>query len=648
MARVNWVKAVAQRWGGWRFYLPGLLVVGLVCGLREGGRLQRLELWALDFVLRSRPAEALDDRVVIVAIEESDFQRYGNSIPDRVLADMLHSLALYQPRAVGVDLIRDLAVEPGYDEWVAALAAYPQVFGIEGIIEPAVVPPPTLPPERVGFADIPVDADGFMRRLLLASVKADQTHISLALRLATAYLEAETIPVQHTSPEGLEVRLGSQTLPRFQSNSGAYIGGAAGGYQILFNPRSGADPFRRISLQEVLTGQFDPAWIRDRVVLVGIIAPSIKDIQPLASVVTDDIPGLAYGVEIQAHATSQLLSMALDGRPAIVGWADPLEYGWIVLWGGLGLGLVAKVARPSRFLITTSLLMLALSLGSFGVLWLWGWWIPVVPPLLVFGTISLYGLGLTTSVYEKTLQARLEERQQVINAAFNTIHNGPIQELSYTNRLLNSGVNLSHIAPRLRDLELSLRDLKTRLAEEIPDEQIGEYQTLQEALYEVYSQTLQRDFPGFQSLKVKSVAFDPMADEGLSPRDRHQIGQFLEEALCNVGKHAIAPTRLTVICQSRDRTNHIRVEDNGHSPRAAGSAPQTYSPPISGGWGTQQSRQLAQRLGGRFDRGPLSPRGTYCELVWPLQPQTSQASDHGTLRQWINSYVTKCKKLGRP
>lgn len=648
MARAKWVKAVAQHSSTWRIYLPGLLVVGLVCGLRGIGQLQRLELWALDFFLRSRPADTLDDRVVIVVIEEEDFQRYGNSIPDRVLADMLHALAAHQPRAIGVDLIRDLAVEPGHDEWVAALADYPQVFGIEGIIGPEVAAPPTLPSERVGFADIPIDTDGFMRRLLLTSTKSGQTHISLALRLATAYLEAEAIPVQHIGQNGPEVRLGLQTLPRFRASSGAYVDAVAGGYQILFNPRSGASPFRRVSLQDVLSGQIDPVWIRDRVVIVGIIAPSIKDIQPLASVITDDIPGLAYGIEIQAHATSQLLSMALDGRPGIVWWADPLEYLWIVLWGSLSLGLVAKVARPSRFLLATSLLSFGLTVGSFGVLWWWGWWIPVVPALLIFGTISLYGLGFTTSVYEKTLRARLEERQQVINTAFNAIHNGPIQELSHTNRMLNSGATVAYIAPRLRDLELSLRDLRTRLAEEISDDQILGQTTLQEALYEVYSQTIQRDFPGFHSLKVKSVAFDPIAEVGLSPRDRQDLCRFLEEALCNVGKHAIAPTRLTVICRSCDRTNHIRVEDNGHSPHAAGSAPQAYSPPISGGWGTQQSRQLAQRLGGRFDRGPLSPRGTYCELVWPLQPQTSQALGHGTLRQWINSYVTKCKKLGRP
>jgi CHASE2 domain-containing sensor protein/two-component sensor histidine kinase len=610
----------------WVTYLPGITVIGLVCLVRALGGLQALEWWAYDTFLRTRPPEPSDQRILIIAIDDDDIQRFDNRLPDQPIADLLAVLDTYQPQVVGVDLIRDLPAEPGYQAWVRALEQFPYVFGIDGLGE-AIQPPPTLPAERVGFADFPFDRDGYIRRLWLVAEDPESGEIrqSLALRLVSAYLTADNISVVQ---DAAALQLGDiQPLP-VVAHSGAYARTYVEGYQVLLNPRSGRDTFQQVSLEAVLAGQVAPEMIRDRIVLIGVIAPTVPDLLPSAAIASET-PGLVYGVEMHAHAISQLLSTTLDSRPQIRVWPDGLEYLWIVLWGSLGIWLVRRFPKPVRYVVLTGGLSLGLLGGSYVALWLWGWWLPIVPPLLVFGINGLVLSGFY--LYDQAMRGRIEERQQVIEHTFNIVHNGPLQDLADIRRIAASEPNLQSISSKLEGLDQAIRSLYVRLEQSAQAEQqqptllLGDLslsldQPLERNLYEVYAQTVRRELPGFQSLKVKLIKFDPLQTEGLSPRDHRDICRFLEESLCNVGKHATQPTHLKVVCQSIDQQNLIRVEDNGQLTES--SMPRSLSPPQGKqrtcGWGTNQATKLARRLNGSFQRGPLSPRGTYCELRWPV------------------------------
>jgi len=46
---------------------------------------------------------------------------------------------------------------------------------------------------------------------------------------------------------------------------------------------------------------------------------------------------LIYGVEIEAHATSQIVNAVLNGRPLLHIWSEGWEYVWILAWGLVGL-----------------------------------------------------------------------------------------------------------------------------------------------------------------------------------------------------------------------------------------------------------------------------------------------------------------------
>lgn len=102
----------------WRFVLitaPSVAVFVIVVGMT--GFFQLLEWATLDQFFRLRPAEPPEERIVIVTIDESDIKTVGRwPIPDAVLAKLINKLKTQQPKAIGLDIYRDLPVEPGHQE----------------------------------------------------------------------------------------------------------------------------------------------------------------------------------------------------------------------------------------------------------------------------------------------------------------------------------------------------------------------------------------------------------------------------------------------------------------------------------------------------------------------------------------------------
>ena len=138
-------------------------------------------------------------------------------------------------------------------------------------------------------------------------------------------------------------------------------------------------------------------------------------------------------------------------------------------------------------------------------------------------------------------------------------------------------------------------------------------QPLYEMLYEVYDHTLRREeFPYFATIKVHVRTFEPMAEKGLTADRKREIGRFLEEALCNVGKYAKGCSRLVITCRQAGANNIIQVMDNG----LGHNIHQNYR---RIGRGTQQAQTLASCLEGSFERKRLEPHGVCSELLWPVQ-----------------------------
>lgn len=127
-------KQQLWRWRGVLVTVPSL--AGGLLLLRFAGALQLMELVALDQMFRLRPVEAVDSRIVLVTIDESDIKQLGQwPMSDAALARVITSLKQQQPRVIGLDIFRDLPVEPGHQALVNVFTTTPNLIGVEKVIK---------------------------------------------------------------------------------------------------------------------------------------------------------------------------------------------------------------------------------------------------------------------------------------------------------------------------------------------------------------------------------------------------------------------------------------------------------------------------------------------------------------------------------
>ncbi len=430
------LRKLLWQWRG--VFIAAPTVAGIVIGLRWAGWLQELELAALDQFFRWRPAEAVDSRIVIVEINEQDIQKLGNwPLSDHQLAQLLKLLKQQQPRAIGLDLYRDLPVEPGHQELVEVFKSTPNLIGIRKVVGDklgtAVNPPPILHKlDQIGANDWVVDSDSKVRRSVLSVGTPSGDIPSFSTILALTYLEAEGITLEQVDEAGTQYRLGKAIFTRFNKHDGGYVRTDAGGFQILCNFRNLRQGFQRISLTDVLEGRISKDWGRDaasatlagRIVLIGVTAESAAD--HFFTPYSRGLVNQSTGVEIHADVVSQILSAALEGRPLIQVWSEPWEILWIVAWTVVGAILTWRqryrggVTGRSPVKVVSLILVGGSLVGGCYWAFLQGWWIPVIPPILgltgsaiaIIGYVAygagqmrrLFGRYVTDAVVENLLE----------------------------------------------------------------------------------------------------------------------------------------------------------------------------------------------------------------------------------------------------
>jgi len=380
------------------FWLPKILLIVAIplFLLRWGGLLQRAEWTMLDQFFQWQPVPAEEQRMAIVTITESDIRERGWPLNDRLLAQAIRQIKAQNPKVIGLDLVRNLPLEPGNRELVKLFQTTSNLFGIEKVIDPRIDPLPILGSKKqVGFADLSQDLDGAVRRALLTvELSPDDIRESLAIKLALSYLKSQGIFLKDL-PEN-KVRLGKAIFSRFTVNDGGYIRADSGGYQILLNFRGTEKYFRTIELEKVLNNQIPPDFFRDRVVLIGVTAESLKDLfdTPYSGGLFPT-PEQMPGVIIHANIVSQLISSAMDGRTLIHTWSDPVEYAWIFACILLSTSLSWWIKSPKLILLGL-ILSSSVLIGGFYLAFIFGWWLPIVPSLLAAGS-SVIALIIITN-----------------------------------------------------------------------------------------------------------------------------------------------------------------------------------------------------------------------------------------------------------
>lgn len=365
--------------------ITSLLVAGCVLGVRTTGGLQSIELLAYDQLVRLQPDAGIDPRLLVVAITEEDIRTQNRwPISDAVVARLLEKLQQYQPKVIGLDIYRDVPQPPGQSALLKQLQASNTIaVTLLGDADNSqVAPPPGVSPDRVGFSDFVVDPDSVVRRnLLFASTKAERFY-SFSLRLSLHYLAEKNLFLQ-VKPDYLTI--GSTNFYPLDKTSGGYQELDDRGYQVMLNYRSASRVARQVTLTQVLNGTVDPAWVKDKLVLIGTTAPSAKDLFLTPYNLSAEKSPKTPGVLVHAQMTSQILSTVLDGTPQI--WFLPTsgEIVWVWVWSLIG-GLVAwRLRHPLGLMAATGGLVgggVAISYGAF----LQAGWLPLVP-----GAIAVLG-----------------------------------------------------------------------------------------------------------------------------------------------------------------------------------------------------------------------------------------------------------------
>lgn len=381
--------------------LASVVVTSLVMGVRSLGLLQSWELKSFDYLMQLRPAEKPDPRLLIVKVTANDIQKLGGEYPlrDRTMLRLLQKLEEYQPRVIGLDIYRDRPEGEGNADLVQYLQKSDRTIPICIVPSPnipaGVAPPVGVSKEQLGFGDVLRDPDGIARRHLLAmeppAASPCSTFYALSFQLAFRYLQADGVSLQFISENSWQ--LGSVVFKRLESTPGFYhreVG--LNGFQLLLNYRPNAslkEIAEQVTLLDILTNQVNPHFIKDKIILIGVTDPSIKD--DFNTPYNQEIRGLT----LHAQMVSQLISAVKDRRYFL--WFLPLwvDVFWVWAWSlAGGLLTLYSLSSPIRLGLTSGVVIISIN----GICWLFllinGGLLPLIPSVLAAvamgGTIVAY------------------------------------------------------------------------------------------------------------------------------------------------------------------------------------------------------------------------------------------------------------------
>jgi len=380
----HWLPALLRQ-----HLIKALIVTNLVAlmllSLRETGWLQSLELSAYDTLVTFFAGSQQSDRVVLVVTTEADINRFGYPIRDKDLAAVLARVFAGGPNSVGVDLYRDLPMPPGNDELQAIQRAHDNLYWVFKLPDAGnigIPPPPVLRDTgREVLADHVTDAGGVMRRALLlaADERTDRNWRTMGVSLAERYTGHRLRPMDN------DLALGQGRIPLVDQPYGPYAKVDAAGYQMLFDYRGGYRRFRQISFSEIINRSELAATLRNRIVLVGTAALSIKDNFATPFSTNWGGEGALIGIALHAHTADQLIRLANGETRNPVPLPRLLDD--VAIWAAAMVGAILALL-VWRVLVVLVALVLGFGLVAGATAWGFGsagLLLPGVPVALAWG-----------------------------------------------------------------------------------------------------------------------------------------------------------------------------------------------------------------------------------------------------------------------
>lgn len=337
------------------------ITTALIVGLAAGRVTERLDDVFYDALVGFH-APPPSNRILLVTIDDPSIAAIGRwPWPRMTHARMLEQLEKARPAAIAYDV---LFTEPGPSagdmrfaaaETALGTVALPVLFETPGRDGQAIDARPPVAPigtaaRAVGEVALLPDSDGAARSILLALSAGGHDWLHL---MEWAY----RIALGHPSPAS-QRHADAVTIP--------------------FQPYSGG--FRTISFANVLAGEVPPAFLRGKIVLVGVTAAGLGD--------RYDVPmrqgGPISGLEVQANLLNTLLA---DRAIVTPDWPIWLA---VALLPSLALLTAFWWLTPSRALVASLALIGAALVVPALLLALWGIWLPPTPGLI--GLLLVYPL----------------------------------------------------------------------------------------------------------------------------------------------------------------------------------------------------------------------------------------------------------------
>ncbi|WP_413165348.1 CHASE2 domain-containing protein [Capilliphycus salinus ALCB114379] len=352
----------------------------LIIALRSLGWLQTWEWQTFDQLMRLRPDETVDQRLLIVAATPQDINQYGYPLPEQIWENVIQKLNVSQPRVMGLGFFKSRAEDEFINQLknyknLVALCQYPEP---QNPNKPGIKPPPDVPISRLGFSDVVLDQDHVLRRYLML-MKPYQEHdchpeTAFSLRLALNYLAVEGMQFEDHIDW---IKIGERLFYNLSLQPGSYHHQRKNlaGFQTILNYRSKVSEV--VTVSQVLQGQVSSELIQDRIILIGMMdettasstyysTPYSAGEQPYREMAA---------VEIHAQMVSHIISTVLDNRPQIQFWSGWGENLW--LWSASVLGGLMgwKFRRVWVWGIATSGAIFGVSVACYSLL-LIGFWVP--------------------------------------------------------------------------------------------------------------------------------------------------------------------------------------------------------------------------------------------------------------------------------
>ena len=367
----------------WRLF-PYAIASGLLIGLQHSPVVETSNLLVYDIAisLRNRTESASEESlawpVTVVGINEADLKRYRWPLDDRLLCTALQRINVLGARAIGLDLYRDQA-QPCLQQ---EIKSNPRLISIRNEAD-GIAAIPGTPARQQAFNDLVMDADRVVRRDLVHVGGQEEAVRSLPLRLLETAAETPDL---------------KQRLKRLQDHhwlgeeSGGYRNLDSAGYQTML-PVYPPGRYPSFSLADLLEGKVTTEQIRNRVVLIGSTARSLRDLFEIPH--SRFAQGSQFfevpGVELHAQRFEALQRLLLNEEPELV-----TAQGWQRTMLTLAMALLGVLIaeRPSRIRRSVLLLFIASAALSAVIFTLTftGIWVGITMPY--FSLVLMSGSGI--------------------------------------------------------------------------------------------------------------------------------------------------------------------------------------------------------------------------------------------------------------